>query len=55
MNAPTLADRYAQARLYAQQVRARRAMGDRYAHYQPNSETNSRRLVSEKLEESSLA
>ena len=35
MNAPTFAERYRQARLYAAQVRKRRAMGDRYEHAKP--------------------
>lgn len=32
MIAPTFAERYQRARLYASQVRVRRAMGDRYEH-----------------------
>lgn len=35
MNAPTFAERYRQARLYAAQVRKRREMGDRYEHAKP--------------------
>jgi hypothetical protein len=31
----TFAERYAQARTFAAQVRARRAMGDRYEHARP--------------------
>ncbi len=31
----TYEERYQQARLYAAQVRARRAMGDRYEHARP--------------------
>lgn len=44
----TLTERYAQARLYAAQVRKRREMGEKYDHYKP---TTSRRIVSAKLEE----
>lgn len=35
MNALSFAERYRQARLYARQVRVRRAMGDRYDHARP--------------------
>ena len=31
----TFAERYAQARTYAAQVRARKMMGDKYAHFKP--------------------
>lgn len=31
----TFAERYQQARLYARQVRVRRAMGDKYDHAKP--------------------
>jgi hypothetical protein len=31
----TFAERYQQARTYAAQVRVRRAMGDKYEHYNP--------------------
>jgi len=53
----TFPERYAQARLYAAQMRARKGMGDRYAHFiKPETAKTSRRLVSAKLEnESSVA
>lgn len=35
MTALTLAERYRQARLYAAQVRTRKAMGDKYEHAKP--------------------
>lgn len=35
MTAPTFAERYRQARLYAAQVRTRKAMGDKYEHAKP--------------------
>jgi hypothetical protein len=35
MTALTFAERYAQAKLYAAQVRVRRAMGEKYAHAVP--------------------
>lgn len=35
MIALTFAERYRQARLYAAQVRTRKAMGDRYDHARP--------------------
>ena len=44
----TFTERYQQARLYAAQVRARQAMGARYAHFKPKP--NDRRLISAKLE-----
>ena len=47
----TLAQRYQQARLYAAQVRARRAMGDRYAHAPARHiKRDNRRLTSERVE-----
>jgi hypothetical protein len=50
----TFAERYQQAHLYAAQVRARKAMGARYAHFKPKP--NDRRLISAKLEtETSVA
>jgi hypothetical protein len=53
----TFPERYAQARLYAAQMRTRKGMGDRYAHFiKPETTKTSRRLVSAKLEnESSVA
>jgi len=35
VSALTFAERYRQARLFAAQVRQRRAMGDRYEHAKP--------------------
>jgi hypothetical protein len=55
MNALTFAERYAQARLYAAQVRTRRMLGDRYAHSKINHVTR-RKLVNANVEaEPSLA
>ncbi len=47
----TFTERFRQARLYAAQVRQRRAMGDQYAHAPVNVIRRQRRLLSAKIEE----
>lgn len=51
MSALTYAERVQRARLYAAQVRARNAMGDRYDHHPSKIQTQKRRLQSAKLTE----
>jgi hypothetical protein len=46
----TFAERYAQARLYAAQMRVRREMGDAYAHAKVHHINNRWRIISAKLE-----